>query len=203
MNLPSVPMLLKRAKALAVFEIILSPDWERRTYSFDANWAPDQVMASMRNGSGDEWWMVFHKSGCAALKGFGHESVAWSKGKAKLADSLKAVFPPELNEFTQEPAFQWDATTFAYFCISPPSGWIRANDLTLFADISDTGEETLLRHLIGTPKEYASFASAYHETPVSIEIVSAVFGQEPLTKAMVQELNSEISLEDIASDLSW
>ncbi|MFD9672648.1 hypothetical protein ACFWAO_12185 [Streptomyces sp. NPDC059981] len=51
----------------------LSPDWESRYYSFNAGWADGEEMASMRNGSGDEYSIVFSAAGAYA-RGFDHES---------------------------------------------------------------------------------------------------------------------------------
>jgi hypothetical protein len=38
---------------------ILSPEWEYRHYSFNASWGPAQELASMRNGTGDDYAIVF------------------------------------------------------------------------------------------------------------------------------------------------
>ncbi len=84
-SLPSIPELLVRTKALAALDLVLSPEWEYRYYSFNAAWSPNEQMASMRNGSGDEWWLVFHADGWAALKGLDHESEAWSKKRDELS----------------------------------------------------------------------------------------------------------------------
>jgi hypothetical protein len=36
-----------------MLDAIVCPEWEHRYYSFNANWAADEVMGSMRDGSGD------------------------------------------------------------------------------------------------------------------------------------------------------
>jgi hypothetical protein len=200
-TLPAVPQLIQRTKALAALDLILSPEWDYRYYSFNARWSPDEQMASMRNGSGDEWWIVFHKAGWAALKGLDHESSAWSKGRGRLSAALNAVIPQELSAFSQEPAFRWSETSFAYFCLSDASGWKRANDLTNIAADDDTGEGALLRHLIGSAEDYSSFAEDYYEKSVPIEIVTAVFALLPITDSVIMALNSEIVLDDISSEL--
>ncbi|MBO6551131.1 MAG: hypothetical protein JJ964_16135, partial [Rhizobiales bacterium] len=55
-KLPS-PLQLKRLlQSLALLDAIMSPEWEYRYYSFDAQWSPSETMGSMRNGSGDEFF---------------------------------------------------------------------------------------------------------------------------------------------------
>ena len=90
MTLPPADQLLQRCRALAVLDLILSPDWQYRYYSLNSNWSDCEQMASMRNGCGDEWWIVFHRDGWAALKGLDHESAAWSKHGEKLSSALQS-----------------------------------------------------------------------------------------------------------------
>lgn len=56
-----------------MLDAILGPDWERRYCSFHGRWADGEEMASMRNGSGDEYTIVFSAAG-ACVRGFCHES---------------------------------------------------------------------------------------------------------------------------------
>src|SRR5687767_7641093 len=65
--------LCKLMISLAILDEIMSPEWEYRYYSFDPKWAENLEMASMCNGSGDEFFIVFSPVG-AVIKGFAHES---------------------------------------------------------------------------------------------------------------------------------
>ncbi len=198
--LPAIPDLLRRTKALAALDLILSPEWQDRYYSFNAAWSASEQMASMRNGCGDEWWLVFHSDGWAALKGLAHDSDAWSKGGNKLSTALQTVMPPELAQFASEPAFRWDTTGFAYFCLAPKQNWCRANDLTAFSTL-DAGEDELLRHLCGSPSDYASFAEDYYERATPSNVVAAVFQHARITEPLVSSLNPDVALEDITDEL--
>jgi hypothetical protein len=42
---------------MAILEAVLSPEWEHRYHSFNDHWSEKESMASMRNGSGDEYSM--------------------------------------------------------------------------------------------------------------------------------------------------
>ena len=125
LQLPAPAELTKRAKALAVLDLILSPEWDGRFYSFNARWSEGEMMASMRNGCGDEWWIVFSEAGWAAMKGLAHESSAWSEGGEALSLALRSVCPAELREFANEPAFRWDSTGFCYFWTPATAAWTR------------------------------------------------------------------------------
>jgi len=198
--LTAIPELLRRTKALAALELILSPEWQYRYHSFNAAWSPSEQMASMRNGCGDEWWIVFHSAGWAALKGLAHESEAWSRAGEKLSAALQAVMPPELADFAKEPAFRWDSTSFAYFYLPSGQHWCRANDLTPVSAL-DAGEGDLLCHLCESPADFASFAEDYYEKPVPAGVVAEVFRQAPITDQIVSSLNSDITLKDISDEL--
>jgi len=200
LTLPNPLKLIQRAKALASLDLIISPEWDYRYYSFNAHWSADEQMASMRNGSGDEWWIVFHKTGWAALKGLDHESTAWSKSGKKLSMALCAAIPNQLSTFANEPAFRWSDTSFAYFYLSESIGWKRANDLINIENFN-TGEETLLNLLIGGPNDYVSFAEEYYEKTISTDIVSSVYNLRKITDDIVSSLNPEIKLENISSEL--
>lgn len=66
-RLPSIADLRDLCRSLAMLDAILCPDWEGRYYSFKAGWAAGEEMASMRNGSGDEYSIVFSAAGAYVL----------------------------------------------------------------------------------------------------------------------------------------
>jgi len=58
-TLPDPRTLERTCRGLATIDAMLSAEWELRYFSFNAHWSAGQRMASMRNGSGDEWFFVF------------------------------------------------------------------------------------------------------------------------------------------------
>jgi hypothetical protein len=199
-TLPSVSNLLQRTKALAALDLILSPDWQYRYYSFNSAWSSSEQMASMRDGCGNEWWIVCHNSGWAALKGLDHESPAWANGQESLSLAIQNEFPPELHSFTHEVAFDWDSTSFGYFYLPSLGRWSYANSSTHFSAV-DSGDNSLLNHLVGVADDYVTFASDYYETDVPKIIVESIFMLQPITQAIVSLLNSENTLEAISQEL--
>ncbi len=199
-SLPSIPDLIQRTKALAALDLIMSPDWDGRYYSFNSVWSPCEQMASMRDGCGDEWWIVFHSDGWAALKGLGHESLAWSKGREQLSTDLQSTFPSELAEFASEPAFRWDATSFAAYRLQTQIDWTWSRSQTQFSDLGG-GESELLSLLWGTQQDYVNFAASYYETDVPVEIIRQFFSLAPVTQDMIASLNPNTELSDIETEL--
>jgi len=59
-TIPNVETLKKLCQSLATLDAIISPDWEYRYYSFNSKWADGEMMASMRNGSGDDYFILFN-----------------------------------------------------------------------------------------------------------------------------------------------
>lgn len=199
-ELPPIQALIQRTKALAALDLILSPDWQGRYYSFNSAWSPSEQMASMRNGCGDEWWIVFHESGWAALKGLDHESEAWSKGRGLLSEAIQGIFPAELHDFAHEPAFCWEATSFGYFYLPMASAWTCAHAKTSFSSL-ESGDVDLLKILVSGPDAYVEFASEYFEKDVPVELVQGVFSHLPITTETISSLNPEATLDEISHEL--
>jgi hypothetical protein len=74
-QLPTIDRREKITQSIAMLDAVVSPSWEYRYFSFNAAWdeSRKERMASMRDGSGDEYFMVFSPKG-AILKGFDHEA---------------------------------------------------------------------------------------------------------------------------------
>lgn len=113
LTLPDVETLKKLSQSLAMLDAIMSPEWEYRYYSFNTKWSENEMMASMRNGSGNDYFILFNKYG-AIIKGFAHESLM-----SPYANDLKKVWkgifekvPIEFESFLSEPAFIIEDTTF-------------------------------------------------------------------------------------------
>jgi len=81
-GLADLKTLEKLTQSIAMLDAILSPEWDYRYFSFNRKWdeSRDERMASMRNGSGDKYFLVFSPQG-GILKGFDHEAIMspWSR----------------------------------------------------------------------------------------------------------------------------
>ncbi|MDM5180365.1 hypothetical protein PO883_24595, partial [Massilia sp. DJPM01] len=183
--LPSIPELRAAAQSLAMLDAVLCPEWQYRYFSFNRAWAPGMEMASMRNGSGDDWFVLFDSVG-AALKGFAHELTDDKTFSAK----LQVQVPCEFSAFLSEPAFSMQDATFCYWRKADDSAWNKVH-----GTFQDDGSADLLSLLVGGPSGYQAWAESYYEIPVDHQAVSTVFGHAPLSDAIILALNPDAEVD--------
>lgn len=188
-QLPEIEELRRRCKALAMLDALICQEWEYRYYSFNSNWSVDEEMASMRNGQGDEWFLLFDKTG-AAVKGFAHES---DVAKTDHAKRIQIEVPPSFRSFLSEPAFSMGAATFCYWRSADDPAWskVSADDQE-----ADDGSADLLAHLTDFAEAYKEFASNYYGENIPIEVVQSVYDLMPLTERLVKSVNPELAIAD-------
>jgi hypothetical protein len=153
-NLPDVPNLLRISKAIAMLDAILCPDWQYRFYSFNSKWAAGEQMASMRDGCGDSYFVLFNSHG-AILKGYAHESEA-AQFAVEQGNPLAGMFdgvPDEFARFLKEPAFSINDTTFSFWRTNSDSEW-RTGSVHCPKTTDPSGASQLLTVLDGDPEFY-------------------------------------------------
>lgn len=178
-----------------MLDAILSPEWDYRYYSYNASWGPGEEMANMRDGSGDEWFILFDPHG-AALKGFAHETSADTVDR--FVQAMRAQVPDVFSSFLHEVAFDIDHSTFSLWRRNTDSGWSAVTTdkgLWEHADEGD-GAAELLALLDGRPGSYQAWAEEYYEHAVDLSVVQAIYAHTPLTAALVQQLNPDLLLEE-------
>lgn len=206
-QLPSIADLRALCRSLAMLDAILSPDREGRYYSFNARWADGEEMASMRNGSGDEYSIVFSAVG-VYVRGFCHESPMSPYGNdgepwPGVIDEVPELFEP----FVEEPAFtDEDEVPVVTACL-----WRGATDdrwhhgaIDFPEGAADPDGATSLFELLvdRSPEAFQRVAEDYYEVSVDLGAVGHVFALRPLDQELVSLLNPEVSLTDLAQDIS-
>lgn len=188
--------------SLATLDLILSPEWSDRYYSFNAKWDKDEQMGSMRNGCGDEFYVWFSKKGCF-IKGFDHESEmsSWSTNDQKPWPGMYSGIPSELATALCEPAFSIDSVSFCFWRLFEDTRW-RRGDFKLPGSDDPDGSENLLEILNRNPTTYQDFAQEYYEECISLSSVTAIYSHEPITEEILKCLNPEIKLSDIQEELA-
>lgn len=176
--LSSIPDIRRTTQSLAMLDAILCPDWDCRYYSFNRDWGAGQEMASMRNGSGDHWFILFDATG-AALKGYAHELIK----DAQLAQRIQCEVPKDFSGFLSEPAFTMQDVTFCYWRRASDSSWSKISSAQ-----SEDGSDKMLALLTSGPSGYKEWAENYFEVPVDLQSVSTVFAHQPLTESLVLAL---------------
>jgi hypothetical protein len=195
--------LARLSQSLAALDAVLMPEWEDRYYSFTTHWNGAERMASMRNGSGDGYFLWFGQQG-TVLKGFAHESAVWKhlRGRSDLAlSSLTQQIPPELEPFLHEPAFSIEETTFCLWRQPQDSTWITwlppVPPEVRFFD----GSADLLMLLDGKPVTYQEWATDYYEIRPKRTALRAVYAHTPLTEDLLKRLGSPRTRDEITAEL--
>ena len=200
-TIPNVESLKKLCQSLATLDAIVSPEWEYRYYSFNSKWADGEMMASMRNGSGDEYFILFNSRG-AIVKGFAHESSMspWATDSEQVWPAVLDEVPHEFQEFLTEPAFSMSDTTFCIWRRNEDPSW-QVGQIEYPEEDDPDGSEDLLFILDGEPATYREFAEQYYERPIDLSAVAYIYQQKPLTSDVVEMLNAEVSRESLKSCL--
>jgi hypothetical protein len=186
-KLPTPRDLERICKGIATLDAILSEDWEARYYSFNAKWNPKRKerMASMRNGSGDEWFIVFAKT-CTFVKSFWHEH---APGKVK---AIYAGLPEELAPQLEEAAFSIQDVTFG--------GYHDGKTWTLRGDAAPMIDELAI--LSGDPARYLAYAAEYFEVDIPEDAVAHVLAAKQLDAKLITKLGGQRTLVEMKEDLA-
>ncbi|MEU0098104.1 hypothetical protein [Streptomyces sp. NPDC006267] len=204
-RLPGISVLTDLCRSLAMLDAILCPEWDHRWHSFDARWSPTEALASMRDGSGGEYSVVFSADGAYA-RGFDHESPMspyvddgpWPG----VLDDVPAVF----RRYVDEPLFSDESglpvVTACLWRAGDDDRW-RAGSIDFPEDGEDSdGADWLFSLLVtGTPESYREWAEDCFETAVDLEAVRHVYALRPLTDEVITTLNPERIPAELAEDV--
>ncbi|MFJ8623778.1 hypothetical protein ACIRD3_13160 [Kitasatospora sp. NPDC093550] len=207
-QLPALSVVRDRCRAMAVLEAVLSPEWGDRYFSYDSRWSPTEEMASMRDGCGNEYSILFSPAGAYA-RGFDHESpmTPYRVTPPALWPGLLDGAPEALRAHVAEPAFCDEGTPRATVCFwreQADGEWKAGTVEPLPEGVEDDGSgEWLFEVLLdGRPEAYQQFAEEYYEVAVDLAAVRHVYALHPLTPHVVSLLNPELDLSDLAEDLA-
>jgi hypothetical protein len=198
-QLPHIAHLKAISQSLAMLDAILCPEWGYRYYSFNAHWSDDEMMASMRNGSGDEYFILFTPAG-AIIKGFAHEApmTPYAFDPPHVWPGVLETVPSVFAAFLTEPAFIIEDTTFCVWRTYQDSVWQRGT--IEFPDHPDPdGSQDLLAILEGAPQTYQAYAEMNYERSLNLDAVIRVYNHQPLTNALIEALKPDRSFADIAA----
>lgn len=189
--LPDIETLRRRSQALAMLDAIVCPEWDGRYYSFNASWGESEAMGSMRNGSGDDWFILFSDCG-AAIKGLDHET-SIARDKVFAVEVQKNV-PTIFASFLAEPAFGMDWLSYCYWRSNEDPQWHKVVHPERALAESDDGSLHFLAILCEPASAYEAFAKWYYETNLPIAAIDSVYAHAPLTEKLVKSLNAEMTI---------
>ena len=155
------------------------------------------MMASMRNGCGDEYFILFNPVG-AILKGFAHESAMspYANESGKPWPGVVDSVPNEFQDFLEEPAFSINDVTFCIWRNYGERRWQTGNIDYPEGDDPD-GSDELLFALDNNPSTYQEFAQDYYEKDIDFSAIEHVYRHKPLTDEIIQALNVDLLPQDL------
>jgi hypothetical protein len=189
--------LRRLAQSLAMLDAVLSPDWEFRYYSFQTAWSSGSDLFSMRNGSGDDMFIVFTPDG-SLIKGFAHEAPLspYQLKPPHVWPGILDILPVRFTPLLKEPALAIQDTTFCLWCTPENPGW-QHGDLPVIQHPDPDGSASLLSILDGQPSTYGHWAAEYYEKPIDEAVVKAIYRHSPLSEDMVRRLNAAVTLAEV------
>ncbi|WP_344221747.1 hypothetical protein [Kribbella sancticallisti] len=203
-RLPEIDKVRRMSRALAMLDAVLSPEPEYRYFGFDSRWSPTEETALMRNGSGDEYSIVFSPDGAIA-QGFDHESPLspWGRSPAEPWPGLFIGVPDSLAPALDEPAFlhhNGDRKVTVCFWRTP------ADERWLCGPVEGAdkdGADWLFKLLAeGRPEAYLTFAEDYYEVALELDAIAHVYALMPLTEEVITALNPEVMLKNLKDDIA-
>lgn len=192
-NFPEPSRLKQTMQSMAMLDAIISPEWEYRYYSFNSAWGDGEMMGSMRNGSGDDLFVLFSAAG-AFVKGFSHEQ--WEEFPV---DEAYREVPACFAEAVSEPAFSPEQVTLCCWYAEVRGVWEEAA-IPPF-DSEENGSADMLSEIDGDATKYVEFAKEYHEIAVDEEAVRSIYLHAPMTVELAKSVNAEIDYGALISDL--
>jgi hypothetical protein len=202
-RLPDPGVVRRVSRSLAVLDLILNDDEDMLNYfSFDARWSGTEEAALMRDGSGNEYSIVFSPDGAFAY-GFDHESPMspWVNGMRSWPGLVEGV-PEVFRGARDEPAFSDDGAPRATVCF-----WRTTDDTAWRCGPVEGAEQDGADWLFevvadGRPEAYLTFAEDYYGQALDLEPIRHVYALLPLTEYVVTSLNPQRRLTDLAEGIA-
>lgn len=187
---------------MAMLDAILCPDPLNRYFTFGGAWIPERqgTSASMRNGSGDEYDIVFDDSG-VFIRGLDHKSpMADGESWPGLTESVPHVF----HEYVYNSVFSYEDDLQATVVIwrqTDDEHW-SCGDIHFPEGHQDPDGSARLFSIVldGTASAYKLHAEDQHEIHVNLGAVRELFAGTPLTNDLLHRLNPSLSITDLAED---
>lgn len=190
--LPAPGELERRCQAMAVLDVILSPESRWRYFAFDAAFASGERVARMDSATGDSWLIWFSPQG-VVVRGFDHESPVspWGREPIEPWPGLFDGLPEKLGHGPRLEVDGVDSVTFCLWWDADDPGWRAGVVAQPDAEYADPdGSEGLLAELDG-PAEYQTYAQEVYERVVPLDAIEQVYGHEPLTEGLIRAVDPD------------
>jgi hypothetical protein len=162
--------------------------------------SPLEIYLPYLTSTGDGYSLLLTDNG-AILKGFAHESPMspWGKAEGTVYPGVLDAVPHTFKNFSTEPAFQMEDTTFCFWRQSGDSAW-HCGQIDFPKSADPDGSEQLMWALDGDPETYCQYARDYFEIKVDSAVVNEIFRHVPLDKRLTAKLNRKREFSELKSD---
>lgn len=144
------------------------------------------MLASMRDGSGSEYFIHFSSQGVVG-KVFSNE-LKVSNTRLSL-ENIPTIF----SDFKNEPAFDIDHATYFFWQAHYDKLWSVYPDNLI--------DYPLLGFLVGDISVYYNWARDYYEKNIDKDVLEKIIVLLDVTADQLKVINPDISLEDISEDI--
>ena len=195
--LPTPTQVRKISQSLAMLDAIIMPKWDSRYFSFDRHWDSDneEMLASMKSGEGDEYYILFDNRRVVGK--------VYSSILPKISSNELLKIETEISEsddiiyyiieaFMEEEAFEIDDTSFLFWRGRTDKSWECRGE---------TSNLHYLKFLTGDATFYKEWAEEYYEKSIDLDVVKKIMKHSPLKSSMVEALNRDITMTDLAKDI--
>ncbi len=181
----NIEQLKQHLQGLALADAVLCPEWSYRYFSFNAHWDvnANEQMASMRDGEGSEFFLLFSDLGVAA-KVFDPEM--------RVTLDLN-IMPDSFSSFKNEVAFSLNHTSYLF--------WREITDSTWQFAPQHLDHYPHLELITGTVEAYWQWAQDYYDLEIDFEVLAQVMTTRTISASQLAILNPELSWDDLQEDL--
>ncbi|WP_430784042.1 hypothetical protein [Actinoplanes sp. G11-F43] len=189
-RLPGIDVLRRRCQALALLDAIIDADY----YTF-GTWGDGEV-AAMRDGSGEEFDIVF-RSGGVFIRGVYHESPMLTHTEGRLWPNLLTGLPEQFRAEVDEPAFNRPGggldATFVLWRRTGDDRWHAGEGIDFSPadddEVNPDGSWLLNVLLDDITEKYAECAEEVFEVTLPPAAIRHIVEHRPWDDAVVDMLN--------------
>ena len=176
----------RKLRHLALLDAIIEQEWEYRYYSFNSSWSESEEMASLRDGSGGEWFFLFEGNNLA------FKCTSPVDGLVQDFEGLKLKVPEHFHSFLNEPAFNMSQGSCIWYV--QEKIWVR-----LGISIKDLPDPEAVLKM--TTSDYCNFVESYFDRKIDESLIESVL-EGKYTTEIAKQINPEIDIELLANDLA-
>lgn len=192
-DLPKIEELINISQSIAMIEAILMPEWEFRYFSFNKNWDSNQYMASLRDGEGSHYYILFNINSEIDEIDIDCLGKIYDKDSSvndNIQNLIKSI--DDFKLFLDEVAFENDDATLYFYFNHNKGIWeaVPYEKNIPFLGVFKYKEEA-----------YISWAEQYYEISIDRNTIKEFFEFKPLTQKMVSKLNPKLTIEDVLEDI--